>query len=836
MSARLRVFAALVAFIVAFGAMIRPAHAAPTDVTVTVTAPEGVPAAVALDGPERVLVSKDLAGAGDTRSLTLSAGDYAIDAPDVLWEGKRYVATVTVQGQEQEVPDTFAATDRELEVAWELAEGVQDFFVTALEADSATLQWSAPDSTGVTIRRASGTKAPSAPTDGVAVPVSGSAANDTGLEAGTQYTYAAFVGDERVFTVTLGTANPGAVIDDAHVRDYSAIFFESVPQWSGDGTNMTVTWPKDAPLPALGLAVVVPRAESLPGGFVGEIVAVGDDGRTVELAPTGYSAALAYVDLIIEDMSEVPAELEGGDDGAADDGSTAPGPQRVQPKKNGLPKTGGVRPMDESAVPDTDASASDTSDNDAPEAESADTSKSKKCEPKGGFSVTFTPTFSTDGHTHIQLDKYDVFGVEFPRGVLIDMKLVFITEAKLDADVSGTMTCSVPNLPKIKQPFIVGGVPSMLELKPSASASFSGKAKVSNMGVKVSVGFEIKGSVGPLNSDVDVNDLSDVTPLEPSWSAAAEVSASAGAKLTFGPGVGNTAVGAMAGVSGEIKPFDATAKAELTASGFCSTVKIGASANIKLVAKAWLASLEAEASVKIWEGSIDYAGPWAFPSGCDKKPSTPPAQQVTDDVTGEGVDVTQSSTTGSSDQWGKVSGFVPGAETWVLSTGNISDAVGIPENFASTAMGQPGDPRLDAKVGLPTYDAASFTATVVPKGSVLHVTYVFASEEYPEYVGSPFNDVMSVTVGGIECSVVPGTTEPVAVNSINADTNAEYFVDNTSGAAGYSSAMDGLTKPLTCSVPVTPGEPVEVVISVGDTSDAVWDSAVALVDKGIWSE
>jgi hypothetical protein len=124
----------------------------------------------------------------------------------------------------------------------------------------------------------------------------------------------------------------------------------------------------------------------------------------------------------------------------------------------------------------------------------------------------------------------------------------------------------------------------------------------------------------------------------------------------------------------------------------------------------------------------------------------------------------------------------------------------------------------------------------VPTGSTLHVKYLFASEEYPEWVGSQFNDVMAVYVNGVNCAVVPGTTTPVAVNTVNATTNSAFYVDNTTGAAGYNTAYDGLTLPLTCTVPVTPGQPVVVKIAVADGSDHVYDSAVALVQKGIWSD
>jgi hypothetical protein len=125
---------------------------------------------------------------------------------------------------------------------------------------------------------------------------------------------------------------------------------------------------------------------------------------------------------------------------------------------------------------------------------------------------------------------------------------------------------------------------------------------------------------------------------------------------------------------------------------------------------------------------------------------------------------------------------------------------------------------------------------VVPTGKTLNVKYVFASEEYPEYVNSSFNDVMAVRVAGKNCALVPGTNQAVAINTINHLTNSKYYVNNSTGAAGYGTTMDGLTVPLTCSVPVTPGEPVTVEIAVADTSDRIFDSAVALVDGGIWTE
>ena len=123
----------------------------------------------------------------------------------------------------------------------------------------------------------------------------------------------------------------------------------------------------------------------------------------------------------------------------------------------------------------------------------------------------------------------------------------------------------------------------------------------------------------------------------------------------------------------------------------------------------------------------------------------------------------------------------------------------------------------------------------MPAGSTLHISYAFASEEYPEFVGTTYDDAMEILVDGENCALAPGDA-PDSVNSINSATNADLFVDNTSGAPGYHTAMDGLTKMLQCDVPVTPGQQVHVKVAVADASDGTFDSAVALADGGIWSD
>ena len=236
-----------------------------------------------------------------------------------------------------------------------------------------------------------------------------------------------------------------------------------------------------------------------------------------------------------------------------------------------------------------------------------------------------------------------------------------------------------------------------------------------------------------------------------------------------------------------------------------------------------------------WSGrGVRYAGRHGVTTGSsefvlDESP-------VTSDIVGPGVTVLSSETGGSDEQWAHVDGMAAGARTWVLSTGIAADAVGDPSSEASTDLSGPGNPRLSALSGSETYDAAAYTVSLRPSGDRLHIRYVFASEEYPEYVDSRYNDVMAVFVNGVNCAKVPGSEDPVAINSINHLRNTQWYVDNTSGASGYSTVYDGLTKPLECSVPVTPGQAVTVEIAVADTSDGVLDSGVAILDRGIWAD
>ncbi|QIX27821.1 tandem-95 repeat protein [Nocardioides sp. JQ2195] len=125
----------------------------------------------------------------------------------------------------------------------------------------------------------------------------------------------------------------------------------------------------------------------------------------------------------------------------------------------------------------------------------------------------------------------------------------------------------------------------------------------------------------------------------------------------------------------------------------------------------------------------------------------------------------------------------------------------------------------------------------VPAGAnCLQFDYVFASEEYPEYVGQSFNDGFlaqldqnewvvdensSISATGNFAKMADG--DFISVNSAVFADPAKVFLPAVNGT-GY----DGMSVPLTASTPITPGAHA-IYLSIFDAGDGVLDSA-AFVD------
>lgn len=219
------------------------------------------------------------------------------------------------------------------------------------------------------------------------------------------------------------------------------------------------------------------------------------------------------------------------------------------------------------------------------------------------------------------------------------------------------------------------------------------------------------------------------------------------------------------------------------------------------------------------------------------------AQQLADAIVGEGVNVTEAKFTGGENSAGSFSGgnnVGLGINTGiVISTGNVNDAVGAnTESGKTTSNLTPGDVDLGGLVSEgATQNASVLEITFETEGGNLFVNYIFASEEYNEFVNSTFNDVFGFFINGRNVAVVPNTNQPIAVNTINNGnpsgvnaTNPQLFNDNTinpeTGLSPFNLEFDGFTNTLTAQTGnLAPGS-YTIKFAIADVGDSILDSAV----------
>ncbi len=206
----------------------------------------------------------------------------------------------------------------------------------------------------------------------------------------------------------------------------------------------------------------------------------------------------------------------------------------------------------------------------------------------------------------------------------------------------------------------------------------------------------------------------------------------------------------------------------------------------------------------------------------------------------------------------------------ILASGPITNAIGPNNDSGSIAwgngssyLGQPNDADLDSLVGGgPTYDAAVLEFDLISTNSfTLQFQYIFASEEYPEWIGQ-YNDPMAifVTTNRVgknwintitnDIALVPDTTNiPVSVNTINGGgtnedsslpilpTNPQYYVDNhdpdhsamppyAAPAPVFNIQYDGMTVLLTAQTNISANVTYHIKIAIADFGDHFFDSAV----------
>ncbi|MCS6991137.1 MAG: OmpA family protein [Chitinophagales bacterium] len=256
-------------------------------------------------------------------------------------------------------------------------------------------------------------------------------------------------------------------------------------------------------------------------------------------------------------------------------------------------------------------------------------------------------------------------------------------------------------------------------------------------------------------------------------------------------------------------------------------------------------------------------------------------QLITRFLVGEGIAVRNVSFQGrqSSIGWFADADRVTGLDSGIiLSTGRAADAAGLNNSPWTTTSFFPlhtrtkpkGDRDLNRVSRSVTYDVTVVEFDFIAFHNKISFTYVFGSEEYPEYVHSRYNDVFAFVLSGekmnpVNLATLPRSLIPVTVNNVNAKNNSQFYLDNDyfkkvdlkknlpgkekkKDKNPYSDyyetdlkklkrlpqqrvqqlQFDGLTTVMTATYYVVPFRKYHMKIAIGDVGDPQYDSGVFL--------
>ncbi len=221
---------------------------------------------------------------------------------------------------------------------------------------------------------------------------------------------------------------------------------------------------------------------------------------------------------------------------------------------------------------------------------------------------------------------------------------------------------------------------------------------------------------------------------------------------------------------------------------------------------------------------------------------------------GEGVDVTNITFNGDP----VAIGYFTGGQTAVgiergivLTTGRAQSqggnlgSNGDGSDFASNSnAGGIIEPNLAPLATNPLNDVAVYTISFIPTSDTLRFRYCFASEEYPEYSCSSYNDIFGFFIQGsgypsaTNIALVPNTSLPVSINNVHPANpanapcpalNSQYYISNNNSM--IQPVYDGRTKVFIAQAIVTPCEVYTITLAIADVGDSAFDSGVFLEAK-----
>ena len=192
----------------------------------------------------------------------------------------------------------------------------------------------------------------------------------------------------------------------------------------------------------------------------------------------------------------------------------------------------------------------------------------------------------------------------------------------------------------------------------------------------------------------------------------------------------------------------------------------------------------------------------------------------------------------------------------LLTTGNYNMSGSLQNTYTETALSPYSG-------GYSLTNCASLEFDFIAMADTFAFNYIFASQEYCEYVNSQYNDVFAfILTGGIDpvtylpcnknVAIVPGTITaanpngtPVTINNVNHGyhsgsmgpgsnpSNSQYFICNGNHNLGV--AYDGFTTKLAACAPIFGCNTYHMKLAVCNVSDQALDSGVFIEEGSFYS-
>lgn len=219
------------------------------------------------------------------------------------------------------------------------------------------------------------------------------------------------------------------------------------------------------------------------------------------------------------------------------------------------------------------------------------------------------------------------------------------------------------------------------------------------------------------------------------------------------------------------------------------------------------------------------------------------ATEMAETIFGDGVTIVDATYTGDRDSSAiysnadvRTPGVAPSDTGVILSTGDVrgftnrNGQYNQDTNQTTDSDGPNNVAAFNAVAGTSTYDAAYIDVTFIPTGDTMTMQFVFASEEYPEYIDSIYQDFVAVWVNDelVPMAIGDGDVDP---GNINNGENESLFIDNTGDA--YNTEMDGFTITMTLTMDVVANEENTIRIAIADVSDETYDSNLLIAANSL---